>query len=122
MDRSRRSILKATPQVLKLKHTTTEKATARQKEKRVPGGAAPAPQRVTPNTYTTEGRVRLAEDSAEVSKQVLGPDCGGGDTREELPEGTSFSTILTLAYLGQGHISGPQDLQQGDTASKHSTK
>lgn len=40
---------------------------------------------------------------------------------EELQRERHLQHILTLAHLGQGHISGPEDVQQGDTASKHRT-
>lgn len=75
----------------------------------------------TPARIPESESMQTVEDCCQVSKQVGGIDCGGEDTQEELTEGASSSHILTVAYLGQDRISGPEDVQQGDTASKHST-
>lgn len=46
---------------------------------------------------------------------------GEGHTAGNQDRDPSLSTHTQLAYLGQGRISGPRDVQQDDTASKHST-
>lgn len=125
MYKTRWSSLKVKPQVMKTRHTTTKKAPARQKEKQVRGRAATAVlalQCLTPAHLPEGESVWIIEDCCKVSRQGLGTDCGGEHTWQGAHRGElHFQHIPTLAHLGQGHISGPEDVQQGDTASKHNT-
>lgn len=61
--------------------------------------------------YVTLEGTRYSAPTAEVRVTRLGTRAGTLHCQH----------TLQLAYLGQGRIAGPRDIQQDDTASKHST-
>lgn len=126
MYKTRQSTLEVKPQVVKTKHTTWKSPPAEQEEERCleeqtqPCSLA-CPAASDPEPVPSRGECEERQTVVKSQNKCQALTVEERTRSEELTGVPSSSKHSETAYLGQGHISGPGEARQGDTASKHST-